>query len=43
MAGASTILRIIAVVVFTLAMVGVAPVPTTAFGLPLSCGSALVP
>ena len=43
MAGASTILRIVAVVVFILATVGVAPVPMTPLGLALWCGSTLVP
>jgi hypothetical protein len=43
MAGASKILRIVAVVVFILATVGVAPVPMTPLGLALWCGSTLVP
>ena len=38
----SFILRVAAVVVFILAVVGVAPVPMTPLGLALWCGSTLV-
>jgi hypothetical protein len=43
MRGRSFILRVAAVVVFVLAVAGVAPVPMTPLGLALWCGSTLVP
>jgi hypothetical protein len=43
MRGPSFLLRVAAVVVFVLAVAGVAPVPMTPLGLALWCGSTLVP
>jgi hypothetical protein len=43
MRGPSYLLRVAAVVVFILAVAGVAPVPMTPIGLALWCGSTLVP
>jgi hypothetical protein len=43
MKGPASILRVLAVLVFILATVGVAPVPMTPLGLALWCASTLVP
>ena len=39
----SSVLRILAVIVFVVAVAGVAPVPMTPLGLALWCASTLVP
>ena len=43
MKGPASIVRVLAVLVFILATVGVAPVPMTPLGLALWCASTLVP
>jgi hypothetical protein len=43
MTGPSVILRVVAVVVFILATLGVGPVPMTPLGLALWCASTLLP